>query len=160
MTNFAILCIDDSEDDLFLLAHAFDAARVAISLYTVQGGQEAIDYLSGTDAYTDRIRYPLPNLILTDLKMPRKSGMEVLQWLRQESDLPYLPVIVLSSSCQPEDVERAYILGANAFVDKPVTCEKRKDLARLIKEFWADFNKIPPVSWRPRVLPIFHRNQS
>lgn len=146
MTTFPILYIEDSEDDVFLLARAFDVARVAIALYTVSDGQEAIDYLSDTDAYADRIRHPIPNLILMDLRMPRKSGMEVLQWLREQSRLRYLPVIIFSSSCQREDVEQAYALGANAFVTKPATCEKRNEMARLIKEFWADFNKVPPAS--------------
>jgi CheY-like chemotaxis protein len=83
--------------------------------------------------------------LVLDLKMPRKTGLEVLQWLQGEPLLKTIPVIVFSSSAQAEDVDRCYKYGANAFVVKPVSLEERAELARLIKGFWLGFNEPPAV---------------
>jgi len=140
-----ILYAEDDEHDVFFLRHAFQEAGITNPLHIASNGQEAIDYLSGAGDFADRSRYPLPRLILLDLKMPRITGMEVLAWIRQASKLPPLPVIVLSSSAQPRDIERAFALGANAFVVKPGSVEDRLCLARGIKEFWLRFNEAQPA---------------
>jgi CheY-like chemotaxis protein len=145
ITNAPILYAEDDEHDVFFLQHAFQAAGITNPLQVARDGQEAIDYLSGAGDFADRSRYPLPCLILLDLKMPGVSGMEVLAWLRQVSNSPPLPVIVLSSSAQPRDIDRAFALGANAFVVKPASIDERIRLARSIQGFWLDFNQPQPA---------------
>ena len=148
MTKLPILHAEDEEHDVLFLEIAFQAAGITCPIQVVRDGQEAIDYLSGTGQFCDRERFPLPCLILLDLKMPRRNGMEVLQWLRQESGLPCLPVIVFTSSNRVEDVELAYRLGANSFVAKPSGIEERADFARCIKDYWLRFHQRPPILCR------------
>jgi|SRR6267378_485995 len=143
--SFGILLAEDDENDVLLLKHAFNGAQVQNPLYTTRDGEETIDYLSGTGVFADRNEYPLPTLLILDLKMPKRTGMDVLQWLRKQPVLNCLPVVILSSSGHRHDIERAYRLGANAFVVKPSSNEERGELARYIKGFWLQFNQPPLV---------------
>jgi len=140
-----ILVAEDDPTDAFFLQRAFAKAGVSVGLKFVRDGQEAIDYLSGAGKFSDRNLYPLPQLFILDLKMPRKTGLDVLGWLHEQPELQCLPVLVLSSSAQRTDIERAYDLGANGFVVKPASLEKRVELAKLIGAFWLDFNVGPLV---------------
>jgi CheY-like chemotaxis protein len=141
--QLAILLVEDDENDVFFLKRAFEEAQIDNAVQVARDGQEAIDYLSGTKDFANRSRYPLPCLIILDLKMPNKTGLEVLDWLRQQPVLRCIPVILFSSSAHRNDVERAYRFGANAFVVKPPSTEDRTDLARFIKGFWLRFNEPP-----------------
>ena len=136
-----VLLAEDEENDVFFLRHAFAAAGIANPLHVVNDGQEAINYLSGAGQFSDRRQFPLPGLFILDLKMPRKTGLEVLQWKKAQSGLAYLPIIVLTSSAHRNDIEFAYRSGANAFVVKPSSTETRIELARTIKGFWLGFNE-------------------
>lgn len=140
-----VLLAEDEPNDVFLLKHAFEKASVENPLYTVSDGQEAIDYLSGTGKFSDRIQFPFPNLLILDLKMPRKTGLQVLQWLQNDQKLRNLPTIILSSSAHPDDVDKAYLLGANAFIVKPLSVQERTELARMIKCFWLVMNEPPSL---------------
>jgi len=144
-SRFSFLVAEDDENDVFFLQRAFQQAKVENPLHVVRDGQEAIDYLSGDGKFSDRNLYPLPQLFILDLKMPRKTGLEVLRWLQEQPELRCLPVLVLSSSAQRTDIETAYELGANAFVVKPASLEKRVELAKLIGRFWLEFNEGPLV---------------
>jgi len=130
---------------VFFLQRAFQQAKIENPLHVVGDGQEAIDYLSGEGKFSDRSLYPLPHLFILDLKMPRKTGLDVLLWLQEQPELRCLPVLVLSSSAQRTDIERAYELGANAFVVKPASLERRVELAKVIGTFWLEFNEGPIV---------------
>ena len=141
--TLGILLAEDDDNDILLLQRAFSTAEIQNPLFVARDGQEAIDYLAGTGNFANRVEYPLPFLILLDLKMPKRSGMEVLQWLRSQPVLRCLPVIIFSSSAHRHDVERAYRLGANAFVAKPSSTEERIQLSRYIKGFWLQFNEPP-----------------
>jgi len=110
-------------------------------LQLARNGEEAIDYISGAGKYANRQEYPIPGLVLLDLKLPRVSGLEVLQWLRRSPVSRCLPVIVFSSSARRQDVEEAYAQGANSFLVKPSSLDKRIELARLIKAYWLEFNE-------------------
>src|SRR5438552_5572793 len=145
--RFCILQVEDDENDVYLLRHAFKSAGIQHPLQVVRDGQEAIDYLSGAGEFCDRTRYPLPCLVILDFKMPRKTGLEVLEWIRGHSDLPHVPVVVLSSSARAKDIERCYAFGANSFVVKPSSVAKRVQLAEVIKVYWLGFNE-PPASCR------------
>ena len=144
-SNASLLIVEDDENDVFFLQHAFAQAKIENPLQIARDGQEAIDYLSGTNSFADRSKYPLPYLILLDLKMPRKTGMDVLEWLSEQAELRCLPVVVFTSSAHRTDIERAYELGANAFVVKPASMEKRAELAKAIGLFWLEFNEVPAI---------------
>jgi CheY-like chemotaxis protein len=143
---YCLLVAEDDANDVFFLKKAFQQAEIQNPLHFVHDGQEAIDYLAGIGKFCDRDQYPLPSLLILDLKMPRKTGMEVLKWLGEQPELRRLPVVVFTSSAHQKDVERAYDLGANAFVVKPSTNSRRIELARVIKGFWLEFNEPSLVS--------------
>jgi CheY-like chemotaxis protein len=142
-TERCVLLAEDDANDVLLLKLAFREAKINNPLYVVKDGQEAIDYLSGAGKFSDRNQFPFPDLLILDLKMPRKTGLDVLQWLAEEEALRCLPTIMLSSSTHPGDIEKAYRLGVNAFVVKPPGVVKRTEFATLIKSFWLALNELP-----------------
>ena len=131
-----VLIAEDNEDDLLLLRRAFEKAMVPHPLYVVRDGSEAIDYLSAQGNYTDRDLYPFPALLLLDLKMPRQTGLDVLNWIRKRSVLSSLPVVVLSNSPERIDSDRCYELGARSYLVKPTDFA---GLVELVKEAVARF---------------------
>jgi len=138
-----ILCVEDDEDDAFILERAFVRAGIANPLVVVPGGKEAIEYLSGTGAYAGRALHPLPALVLLDLNMPGVSGLDVLKWIRATPNTATLVVIVLTSSSQDSDVNRAYIIGANGYLVKPTDLDGVTVMARAIKDYWLSQNRCP-----------------
>ena len=144
-TARSILLAEDDPNDVFLLQHAFESAQVSNPLQVVSDGQQAIDYLSGTGKFADRTQFPLPALLVLDVKMPRRTGLDVLEWLKDQENLSCVPTIMLSSSANPADVEKAYQLGVNGFVVKPQGVAQRVDLAKMIKGYWLTFNELPSV---------------
>jgi CheY-like chemotaxis protein len=140
-TNRAILLVEDNEDDVFLMKQALKSADVKNRLCLVEDGQEALDYLSGEGAFSDREQYPIPAVVFLDLKLPMKSGHEVLEWIRQQEALKDLVVIVLTSSNQPTDLSKSYQLGANSYLVKPPTADQLTDLAKAFKWYWLEYNR-------------------
>jgi CheY-like chemotaxis protein len=138
-----VLMAEDDENDVAFLKRAFAQAEIHNPLHVAPDGQAAIDYLSGAGAFSDRNKFPLPGLLLLDLKMPRKTGLEVLEWVRAQETLRSLPVIIFSSSVNPSEIEIAYQKGTNAFVSKPPGSPERIELAKMIKGFWLTFNQLP-----------------
>jgi CheY-like chemotaxis protein len=124
-------------------------ANIRNSLQVVEDGQQAIDYLAGSGVFVDREQFPLPAVVFLDLKLPFKSGHEVLAWIRQQSGLNDLVVIVLTSSNQRADLQEAYRLGANSYVIKPPTAQQLSDLARAFKWYWLEFNEFPEPERAP-----------
>lgn len=147
-TNCVVLLVEDDPDDVFFLQEAFKKAGVPDALRVVRDGEEAVAYLLGQAAYADRRRYPLPSLILLDLKLPRKSGLEVLEWRRRQSGLRRIPVIVLTSSQSDEDMDQAYELGANSYLVKPISSEAQLEMVKAIRLYWIDLNKVPDIEAR------------
>jgi CheY-like chemotaxis protein len=117
--NPTILLVDDCHDAALLMATVFDRAGLGQPLRFARDGNEGIGYLRGDGIYADRQKFPLPTVLLLDLNMPGKDGFEVLAWIGLQSRLRYLRVYVLSASSQPEDIQRAYDLGASAYLVKP-----------------------------------------
>ena len=138
-----VLIAEDDPSDVSLLQRAFNAAGVPASLHFVRDGQEAIDYLGGEANYADRTAYPLPDLMLLDLKMPRLNGFDVLQWLRQQPGLKRLLVTILTSSDQARDIDRAYDLGANSYLLKPHGSGELAELVQRVERYWLDLNQRP-----------------
>jgi CheY-like chemotaxis protein len=128
-----ILQVEDEESDALLLERAFAQAGVDNPVYVAISGQEGIDYLAGMGPFADRSRFPMPRLVLLDLKLHGISGQEVLEWIRRQRGLDGLKVAVLTSSPFPGDINAAYKAGANAYIVKPCTYEERVKLAEEIK---------------------------
>ena len=144
-----ILQVEDDQNDVFFLKRALQKAEVAHRIRVVNDGREAINYLKGAGRFADREQFPLPGLVLLDLKLPRVMGLEVLKWIRQESGLS-LVVVVLTSSSEDSDVASAYRLGANGFLIKPSEASQLVEMAKAIKDFWLTFNVLPPQLHRDR----------
>lgn len=142
-TTKRVLIAEDDPSDIFLLQRAFAAARVPATLHFVRDGQEAIDYLGGEATFADRSAYPLPDLILLDLKMPRLNGFDVLEWLRKQPGLRRLLVTILTSSNQARDIDRAYDLGANSYLLKPHGTNELSDLVSRLQRYWLELNQCP-----------------
>jgi CheY-like chemotaxis protein len=138
--NCSILHVEDSPEDVFLLQYAFQIAEIANPVHVVSDGQQAIDYLSGTGKFADRIHFPLPGLVLLDLKLPHKMGLDVLRWIRRQPEFKALIVIILTASINEGDLQRAYELGANAFLVKPSSAADLADISRALKHFWLIHN--------------------
>jgi CheY-like chemotaxis protein len=136
-----ILHVEDDPNDALLFQHACRKAGVTFHLLPVGDGDEAIAYLRGRDNFADRRKYPMPQLMLLDLKMPRLSGFDVLAWLRSDALFRRLPVIVLTSSNHEADIKRAYDLGANSYLVKPVGFEALVEVAKTIHGYWLKFNQ-------------------
>jgi CheY-like chemotaxis protein len=144
MTNQpVILLADDDENDLFLMRRSFDKAGIPGILKSVPDGAQAINYLKGEEPYSNREECPLPFLLLLDLKMPFKTGFEVLSWIRQQPGLKRLLVVVLTSSSQTHDINRAYDLGANSYLVKPGSFEDLVSLAQQLRGYWLSVNRAP-----------------
>jgi CheY-like chemotaxis protein len=138
-----ILHVEDDPNDILLVQRAFRKANLTVTLASVQDGDRAVAYLSGAEAYGDRENFPLPVLILLDLKIPRKSGFEVLAWIRSHPELKRLPVTILTSSKHDRDVTQAYELGANSYLVKPVGFDALVEMARMIGAYWLLLNERP-----------------
>lgn len=147
-----ILIVEDNDDHALLIQHAFRQARMANPTYRVTHGDEAIEYLSGEGRYANRVEFPLPSLVLLDLKMPRRNGFEVLEWIRKQPGLKNLRVVVLTTSDEIRDVNRAYELGANSFLVKPVNLPDLTQIVLAINSYWMLMNPCPESS-RDEVSP-------
>lgn len=124
MTNpfqHPILIAEDEDDEAFLLQRSLKKAAITNPIRRVKNGEEAIEYLAGTGAFADRAQHPLPLVLLLDLNMPKKSGFEVLAWIRAQPAFEALAVDILSGSSREEDIEKALQLGANLYLKKPIS---------------------------------------
>jgi CheY-like chemotaxis protein len=133
---YPILLVEDQADDVFFMERALQKARLKHPLRVVTDGQKAIEYLSGEDDYADRSAFPFPGLVIVDLKMPGVTGFHVIEWMRNNERTRLTPIIVLSSSSLPSDINRAYQLGANAYMVKPADHVSLDRLFQPIGDFW------------------------
>jgi CheY-like chemotaxis protein len=129
-----ILHVEDDPNDMLLFEHACRKAGMVFDLQAVSDGDQAIAYLRGSNGFSDRMKHPIPKLILLDLKMPRVSGFDVLAWLRSDESFRRLPVVVLTSSNHDADIKRAYDLGARSYLVKPVGFEALVELVKTLPD--------------------------
>jgi DNA-binding response OmpR family regulator len=137
-----ILLVEDGEDDVFLLKHSFTEAKIANPVRVAKDCAEAMRYLGGEGEFADRGKHPLPVLVLLDLKLPDRSGIELLQWVRRVN-IRSVPIIVFTSSSSINDVKAAYEAGAASYVVKPLTLDERQRFATLVKDYWIGYNVFP-----------------
>jgi CheY-like chemotaxis protein len=138
-----ILVAEDSEDDVFFLKRALARTGVEAEVRVVRDGEEALAYLRGQRQYSDRHQFPFPHLALLDVKMPRKTGLEVLAEVRDDPRLKRLPVIFLSSSDLPKDIDRAFDLHANSYLLKRGNPDLLVSLMQKVEEYWLYLNQCP-----------------
>jgi DNA-binding response OmpR family regulator len=141
--NRTILLIEDSPDDVFFMKRAFKLAGVTHPLQVAEDGEKAMDYLSGAGRFANREEFPLPGLVLLDLRLPRVPGFDVLKWMRAQSAFECVPVLVLTSSKEDRDMQKAYALGANSFLVKPSDSNELAAMVKTLVEYWTRFNAVP-----------------
>lgn len=138
-----ILLVEDDPNDVALVERAFRKAKIVNPWRVVEDGDRAIAYLAGEGEFSDRQKFPYPALVLLDLKLPRRSGHEVLKWIRREARVTDLPVVVLTASEEDADLRRAYELGANSYLKKPATFEQLRDMVETVGLYWMVLNVRP-----------------
>jgi CheY-like chemotaxis protein len=138
-----VLLADDDEDDRMLTAEALRESKLANELTTVNDGEELMDYLYRRGKYAPPASAPRPGLVLLDLNMPRKDGREALREMKADAGLRSIPVVILTTSKAEEDVERAYNLGANSFIVKPVTFAGLVEALKVTTEYWFQIVQLP-----------------
>jgi CheY-like chemotaxis protein len=143
-SGLCVLMVDDSADDAFLVERALGKSRVGDKFLSVDNGNKAIAYLRGEGVYGNRTEYPFPNILLLDLKMPHLDGFGVLEWLQQHPECKIIPTVIFSSSAIDEDIHRAYVLGANAFLVKPANFEDMVQMLQTMHRFWSNCHVPPP----------------
>jgi len=150
---WAILVMEDDENDALLLKRALHRLHIQNPIHLVPDGEEGMAYMNGEGKYGDRRQYPFPGFIITDLKMPRKSGLEVLKALSEHKDWRVIPTLVLTSSKEENDVARAYGFGANSYMVKPTDFQNLEKMMRLIHDYWT-------ICEKPDLLPTARRGAS
>ncbi|MGE5642575.1 MAG: response regulator [Byssovorax cruenta] len=144
MTYKMILLVEDNADDEALTLRALNKSKIANTIVVVRDGAEALDYLFCTGPYADRNPLDLPQVILLDLKLPKVDGLEVLRRLRAEPRTHMLPVVILTSSKEEQDLVNAYSNGANSYVRKPVDFNQFVEAIRQLGLYWLVLNEAPP----------------
>ncbi len=145
MDSMTVLLVEDNADEVLLIQRAFRKAEISASLQVLNNGEQAIAYLSRQSPYDDRDCYPLPVLILLDLKLPRRSGAEVLSWLRQQPGLKRIPVVILTASSEYADVNQLYDLGVNAYLVKPIRFDRLVEMTNILNLHWLVLNEKPQI---------------
>ena len=138
-----ILLVDDNPHDVVLIRLAFRRVGIIDTIHLVKDGDEAMRYIKGEGAYADRHQFPVPTLVLLDLKMPQTSGFDVLRWIREQPALAGVVIVVMSGSKNDADIERAYSLGANSYLIKPSRFEEMVKMMETLKDYtvWSRNNK-------------------
>ncbi|HZU43057.1 MAG TPA: response regulator [Terriglobales bacterium] len=153
MTNGAktpgtILLVEDDPGDAALMRRGFEKAGVLNPIQHMSNGDKALAYLAGVSEYADRNAYPLPVLILLDLKLPGMTGLELLRWLRTQRDLRRIPAVVLTMNEQPETINAAYDAGANSYLVKPGDHKEIVGMINMIQQYWLQLNEPPQLVMR------------
>lgn len=138
-----VLVAEDDEDHRYLTVRALhQAAGVSLEIHEARDGEETLDYMYGRGAFAGR---ELPHLVLLDLRMPKADGLEVLERVKSDPDLSAIPVVVVTSSAQRDDIDAAYALGTNSYVTKTRSFEFRENLSR-IAEYWTSHSELPGIA--------------
>ena len=142
-SEITILIAEDDPNDVMLLELAIRRNGIANPVRVVRDGEEAVEYLEGHGKYADRQKYPMPSVIISDVKMPRRSGLEVIEWVRRHPQCSIIPIVMLSGSRIEHDVMSAYKLGANSYFTKPSTLDELTELIGLAHAYWTKCERPP-----------------
>jgi CheY-like chemotaxis protein len=143
-----ILLIEDEASDAILLLRGFKRANIMNPVVHLTNGDDALAYLAGAGKYADRKQYPLPALILLDLKLPGTTGIQLLQWMRLQGEIKRIPVVVLTNDSKPDTVNAAYDLGANSYLVKPGNSADIARMVETIQRYWIKLNEPPQLVMR------------
>jgi two-component system, response regulator len=147
--NKAILLVEDSPDDIKLTLRAFQRSHLMNPIEVTRDGVEALDFLFARGAHVGRADMPLPTVVLLDLKLPRLDGLSVLRAIREDDRTRFLPVVIMTSSKEEQDLVSGYSLGANSYVRKPVDFAEFLEAVRVLGIYWLALNQVPP----PKAIP-------
>lgn len=140
MESIHILLVEDNEGDILLTTEAFENAKLLTRLSVVKDGKEAMDFLTNQGKYIDA---ELPDMLLLDVNLPKRNGHQVLEFIRKNEVLKNLPVIILSTSSSPSDINRAYENNANCYITKPIEADSFIEVITTIENFWLSIVKLP-----------------
>jgi len=143
-----ILLVEDETTDAMLLLRGFQKAEVLNPVVHLTNGDEALAYLAGIREYANRTQYPLPALILLDLKLPGMTGIQLLQWMRVQGEIRRIPVVVLTNDDNPDTIDAAYDLGANSYLVKPGNSADIARMVQAIQRYWVKLNEPPQLVMR------------
>ena len=138
-----VLLVEDSSDDVFVMKMACQRSGIPHDLRVAEDGDVAVEYLSGAGKYRDRTAHPFPDVVFLDIKMPKRDGHEVLKWIREQPGLKNLPVVMLTGSVQPSDVDRAFELGVTSYLKKVACPAEFGQAVRIILKYWLDLHITP-----------------
>lgn len=145
MCKKLILLVEDNPDDQELAMLAFDRSKVAPEVVVVSDGEQALEYLLGTGAFANRDLTKMPDLVLLDLKLPKIDGLEVLRRLRANPRTRLIPVVILTTSREQQDLINSYSMGCNGYIRKPVDFTKFQTAMQQLASYWLECNEAPPV---------------
>jgi len=146
MSEGPVLLVEDDVSDFRLIQRAFAKIKPSIPMFRLTHGDEAVAYLAGDAPYENRSLHPIPCVLLLDIKLPRRSGFEVLEWIRmQDSALKRIPIIMLTSSSHQVDVNKAYELGVNSYLVKPTNNSELEQLVSAFRTYWMELNEGPKL---------------
>ncbi len=148
-----VLLVEDETTDATLLMRGFKKIGVLNPVIHLRSGDDALGYLSGTGRYSDRVKYPLPVLVLLDLKLPGTTGLQLLQWMRTRRDIKRIPVVVLTMDDAASTINAAYDLGANSFLVKPGNTAEIERTVKAIQAYWIELNEPPGLVMRAADKP-------
>jgi two-component system, response regulator len=143
-----LLLAEDNASDAELILESLATYNLGDRMFTVRDGEEALDFLFGRGPFVTRAQDPLPRLVLLDVKLPKVSGLDVLAALRADPRTLTVPIVMLTSSNLERDVARAYELGANSYVQKPMDFGRFRDVVRMVGSYWLNTNEPPPITGR------------
>jgi CheY-like chemotaxis protein len=141
--DLIVLLIEDNDDHAEIVQRGFDEHRVANRLIRVKDGEEALMYLFRRGMYADDMKYPLPNIIILDLRLPKVDGLEVLKLAKSTGELKHIPVVVLTSSEDSKDISAAYDNYVNSYLVKPLDFDKFNELMGVLDYYWLAWNQKP-----------------
>lgn len=141
--KFHILAAEDNEDDQLFLQKAFNAVKGPLSLSIVGDGEEVMHYMLREPPFEDSLKYPFPNLLMLDIKMPKHTGLDVLHWIMHTDKFRRVPVMIVSGSNLQQDIDRAFDLGASSYLVKPMSVEKMRHVFQTTADFWTTVSEWP-----------------
>lgn len=142
--NRYILLVEDDENDVVLIRRALHKGGITAPIHVVRDGDEAVTYFSRAGQHPNACQHPLPTIVLLDLKLPKRSGLEVLEWIKSHERFALVPVVIFTNSIEENDVAQAYAMGANSYLKKPYTAAATTALLKAITAYWLDHNVYPP----------------